>query len=380
MWIRFALFLIVLFFSPFSSVLADESVYEVGGEKFRLEILLQRSAVIWGFDFLPQEKMIFSERSGNLILFDGKKNTSIEIKGVPSVDSRGQGGLLDVRVDPEGGENPWIYFTYSQPVERSATTALARAKIRGESLAQVQNLFSAQEASSKTNHFGSRIEFDREGHIYLTVGDRGDRHKAQDLGSHIGKVIRLNKDGSVPKDNPFVEKDNAMPEIWSWGHRNPQGLVRHPLSGELWSSEHGPRGGDEINLIKRGANYGWPLVTQGREYWGPKIGEEFPKEGIEAPFVTFTPSISPAGIAFYEGEKFPKWRGNIFLANLSGQHLRRLVVEDGAVTQQDEMLKELNLRFRQVRLGPDELLYFSTDDGKLVRLIPVKEEKAGKLK
>ncbi len=206
----------------------------------------------------------------------------------------------------------------------------------------------------------------------MTVGDRNKRHQAQDLGFHMGKVIRLNIDGTIPDDNPFVNKPGAKPEIWSFGHRNPQGLVRDMRNNDIWLVEMGPRGGDELNLIQRGKNYGWPVVTYGREYFGPKIGEGVSKPGMEQPVEYWVPSISPSGAQFYWADAFPKWKMNLFMGTLSGTHLRRLVIQDRRVVHQEALLGDLGLRFRNVRTGPQGYLYFSTDDGKLARLVPVK--------
>ncbi|MEN0060287.1 MAG: PQQ-dependent sugar dehydrogenase, partial [Bdellovibrio sp.] len=274
------------------------------------------------------------------------------------------GGLLDVRVHPVRKNE--IYFTYSLPQGQSATTALARGTLEGTQLKQVKNIFVAHEANSNEIHFGSRIEFDRDGHIFITVGDRNERKQVQDLGYHMGKVLRLNEDGSAPQDNPFVQNKKARPEIWALGIRSPQGMAWHPSTGDLWVAEMGPRGGDELNIIKKGLNYGWPLITYGREYWGGKIGEK-EKAGLEQPIIYWTPSISPSAMTFYTGSLFPQWKNNIFLANLSSRHLRRLVLEGNKVVQQEELLKD-EARFRNVRTGPDGALYVSTDDGKIARL------------
>lgn len=342
--------------------------YSAGGESFRFEEILRQDDVIWGFDFLPDGRIIFTERKGMMKIFEPKRKGVFEVKGVPAVWSKGQGGLLDVRVHPKNGKK--IFFTYSEPIGKKATTALGSADLEGNELKNVKKLFSALEPNSNEIHFGSRIEFDDEGHVFITVGDRNDRPKVQDLKYHNGKVIRLNEDGSVPQDNPFVKTKDARPEIWALGIRSPQGLVRHPVTKELWEVEMGPRGGDEVNIIKPGKNYGWPVITYGREYWGPKIGVGEKKEGMEQPIVYWTPSISPSGATFYTGSVFPKWKNNLFLGTLSGQHLRRLTVEGDKITGQEEMLKDLGMRIRNVRTGPDGFLYLSTDEGQLARLNP----------
>lgn len=349
----------------------ESVVYESEGQKFQMDVLTQQKDVIWGFDFLPDRRIIFTERGGNLKIFDPKTKEVTLVKGTPKVWARGQGGLLDIRVHPKNGQK--IYFTYAEPVPgKGATTALAAATVVGSELQGLKKLFSAHEANDNTIHFGSRIEFDGQNHLFMTIGDRNDRPLVQKLSYHMGKIIRLKEDGTVPSDNPFVNQKNAKPEIWTLGHRSPQGLVRHPLTGDLWMAEMGPRGGDELNLVKRGANYGWPVITYGREYHGPKIGEGTAKEGMEQPVAYWVPSISPSGITLYEGSVFPKWKGNIFLGNLSSTHLRRLVLEGHKVIKEEELLKDLDLRIRSVRPGPEGYLYLSTDDGKIARLVPAK--------
>ncbi|WP_413288960.1 PQQ-dependent sugar dehydrogenase [Bdellovibrio sp. HCB337] len=344
--------------------------YQSEGQNFEFQTLTQQKDTVWGFDFLPDGKIIFTERSGVLKIFDPKTKATQVIKGTPQVWASGQGGLLDVRVLP-GSANK-IYLTYSEPIGQGATTALASATLNGAELQNLKKLFSAQDANSNAIHFGSRIEFDGKGHVFITVGDRNNRPQVQSLGYHLGKSIRLNEDGTVPLDNPFVKINGAKPEIWTLGHRSPQGLFRNPVSGDLWLVEMGPFGGDEINLLKPGANYGWPVVTYGREYTGEKIGEGTEKPGMESPVAYWVPSISPSGANIYQGDVFPKWKGNIFLGNLGGTHLRRLAMADRKVVKQEELLKDLGLRFRNVRPGPDGFLYLSTDDGKIARLIPAK--------
>ena len=345
--------------------------YESEGQPFSVEIIAEQQDVIWGFDFFPDGRIVFTERNGQLRILDANARAVQTVQGAPAVVQAGQGGLLDVRVHPAFDKNGWIYLTYSEKADRGMTTVLARGRLEGAELKDYQKLFSAWEPNGNNIHFGSRIEFDGAGKLFISVGDRNERHNAQDLRYHNGKILRLNEDGSVPADNPFASNPEAKPEIWSYGHRNPQGLVKHPLTGELWESEFGPRGGDEINVIRPGANYGWPVITYGREYWGPKIGEGTEKSGMEQPVAYYVPSISPSGITFYFGDAFPKWKGNLFVANLSGQHLRRLVIDDGnRIVKQEELLDDLGVNFRHVRPGPEGFLYFSTDDGKIARLVP----------
>lgn len=347
------------------------SAHESEGQPFSIEIVTQQQDAIWGFDFLPDGRIAFTERDGQLRILDPKTKAVQTVQGTPAVARDGQGGLLDVRVHPAFDKNGWVYLTYSERADDKMTTALGRGRLEGAELKDFRKLFDAWEPNGNNIHFGSRIEFDGAGRLFISVGDRNERHKAQDLHYHNGKILRLNEDGSIPADNPFASNPDARPEIWSYGHRNPQGLVKHPFTGELWESEFGPRGGDEINLIRPGANYGWPVITYGREYWGPKIGEGTEKPGMEQPVAYYVPSISPSGIAFYFGDAFPKWKGNLFVATLSGQHLRRLVIGSGGqVVKQEELLNDFGANIRNVRAGPEGFLYFSTDDGKIARLVP----------
>lgn len=343
--------------------------YKSESMKFIVDTVLSKDDVIWGFDFLPDGNVIFTERGGKMGLLDMKTRTSYYLKNVPEVHSAGQGGLLDVRVHPEFAKNKTIYFTYSEPVgKKESTTAFALATLQGSELTGLRKLFSAWKPNGNDHHYGSRIVFDGKGHIFVSVGERGQREKAQDIGYHQGKILRFNEDGTVPKDNPFAGAPGAKPEIWSYGHRNPQGLVLRPGTDELWDAEFGPRGGDEINLIERKKNYGWPIATYGREYYGPKIAEGT-KAGTEQPVAYWVPSISPSAMTFYTGEAFPKWKGDAFLACLGDQHIRRVVLEGRKVVKQEELLKDLDWRFRNVRTGPDGNLWFSTDEGKLGRLV-----------
>lgn len=350
------------------SVYGAEKTYTSEGQKFAVETLVDLDEPIWGLDFLPSGRIIFTQRHGKMFIHEGPKKL-IEISGLPKVHAEGQGGLLDVRAHPHFNKNQFIYFTYSEPVGGKSTTALGRGKLQGNKLVEIKKLFSAEKPNTNSHHFGSRIEFDEGGHVFITIGDRGKRDQAQDLSDHLGTVVRLKEDGGLPEDNPFIKQKGAKAEIWSYGHRSPQGLARHPKTGELWLVEMGPRGGDEVNLIQKGKNYGWPVTTHGSEYYGPKIGKP-KKEGMEQPLVYWVPSISPSGADFYDGDRFPKWKGNLFLACLSGQHLRRLVLEGYQVVKQEVLLKDLDYRFRHVRRGPDGLLYLGTDEGKLIRLSP----------
>lgn len=357
----------IIFFSLLLN-LAWAKTYESEGQKFNLENLVSRDEVIWGFDFLPDEKIIFTERSGKMFLFDMKTKKTAELSGIPTVYAQGQGGLLDVTADPKFKENKRIFFTYSEPAkDGKSTTAVGVGILEGEKFFEVKRIFSADYPVDDDNHYGSRIEFDKTGNLFVTIGERRQREDVWNLNNHFGKLIRITPEGKPAEGNPYLGVKNVKPEIYAYGLRSPQGLAIHPETGELWEGEMGPRGGDEVNVIDPKKNYGWSKVTKGREYYGPRIGKE-KMDGVEEPVVFWTPSISPSGMDFYSGDKFPKWKGNLFLGCLSGEHLRRVVLDGRKVIKQEKLLEDLDARFRAVRQGPDGFLYFSTDDGKITRI------------
>jgi glucose/arabinose dehydrogenase len=323
-------------------------------EEASLIYLTDRSDVIWGFDFLPDSKIIFSERSGRLLILTPDSGEVTQISGVPAVVTGGEGGLLDVRLHPNFATNKLLYFCYTAP---GKATALGRGTLNGNRLTNVESLFKTNDANNSEIHLGCRIEFENESRLFLSLGDQSEPSKAQDLSSHFGKILRLNDDGTYPADNPFVTTPNALPEIWSLGHRNPQGLAINPETRELFSSEHGPTGGDELNIIDAGINYGWPLVTSGLPVG--ELGQTAP--GFQDPVANWSPSIAPSGIAFS--------RGNLYMATLRGQHIRQLSFTGSTVVRQNLLYENEGLRFRNVRSGPDGLLYFSTDDGKIGRIL-----------
>lgn len=331
---------------------------------FEVETLAKTTDVIWGFDFLPDGRIILTERRGRLALWDPKTRELSAVEGAPKVWAHGQGGLLDVKLHPDFAKNGLVYLTWSHPVEDGAATALGRGRLEGAGLAGFERLFLSNGGGGKGEHFGSRVVFDGP-HVFVSVGERGRRELSQDPARHNGKIVRLTHDGAPAG----AGLPGAAPEVWSLGHRNPQGLALRPGTRELWDAEFGPRGGDELNLVKKGANYGWPVATYGREYYGPKIGVTA-KPGMEPPAAHWVPSISPSGLAFYDGNAFPAWKGSAFLACLSGSELRRVAFKDGKPAGQESLLDDRGWRFRMVRQGPDGLLYFSTDDGRLARLKP----------
>ena len=331
----------------------------------------------WGIAFLPDGSALVTERAGNLRHVDGEGELSRPISGVPRVVAAGQGGLLDVALHPEFSDNRMVYLTFSEPGEDGTNgTAVARGVLSAGNgaLENVEVIFRQEPKVRSNGHFGSRLQFDNDGLLWVTLGERQQaryRVLAQDLRTHLGKVIRIRDDGSVPDGNPFIGRNDARPEIWSWGHRNPQGMDLHPETGEVWIHEHGPRGGDELQAPEAGMNYGWPEFSYGREYSGGRIGsgESHAPQFVE-PFHQWTPSIAPSGLAFYDGEAIPAWRGDILVGALAAQKLVRLDVEGGRVVGSEDLLAGLGKRIRDVEVGPDGAVYLLTDEsnGEILRL------------
>ena len=343
------------------------------GVSFQLEIIADGLGVPWGMTFLGTDQILFTERNGKILLLDPESGMVSYISGAPKVMYAGQGGLLDVATPPGYTEGDWIYFTYSKKLQGKGVTALVRAKLIGKHLVEFQDLLITRSASNTSRHFGSRITFDDEGHLYFSVGDRGVRTNAQDLSTHAGSIIRLALNGSVPEDNPFFQEDGVLPEIWSFGHRNPQGIFFDTIQQRLWSIEHGPRGGDEINLILPGRNYGWPIISYGKEYWGPvQVGEGTEKEGMEQPVKFYVPSIAPGSLILYSGKAFSAWKGNLFAGALKLTHLNRVEIDkDGRAVGEERLLEKFGERIRAILESPEGWLYLSTDSGKILRIRPV---------
>ncbi|MFD2204642.1 PQQ-dependent sugar dehydrogenase [Kiloniella antarctica] len=354
---------------------ANEIIERFTSEKitFKLHRLTKNLDHPWGMAFLPDDRLLITERNGKLKIFDGSSLKEITLTDFPDIYTRGQGGLLDVTPHPNFSENNLIYFTYSHPLSSGSTTALAQAKLQGNVLSNSQILFIAKTRSDTSHHYGSRIKFDRQGFLFMTVGDRGQRHNAQRLDLHAGKILRLTENGKPAPGNPFVNHSNALPEIYSFGHRNPQGLSLNPATGDIWLSEHGPRGGDELNIIQSGKNYGWPIITYGKEYIGGSIGQGTHHPNMSQPIHQWTPSIAPAGITFYTGEAFPSWQGNLFTSALKFKLLVRQEIKNNKVVLEERLLEGEVGRIRAVTQGPDGLLYLISDesDGALYRLSPL---------
>ena len=365
--------ILLLAFALFSPS-ATAQVFDSELYRFRAVTLTENLEHPWSLAFLPDGRMLVSERPGRLRLVgaDGRLDPQ-PVSGLPAIAAVGQGGLLDVVLHPDYARNGWLYLSYAGEGPGGYGTEVLRAKLDGHALRDVQVIFRMQPKSTTSHHFGSRLVFDRRGDLYITLGDRGEMERAQRLDDHAGSVIRLHDDGRVPADNPFVGKPGAKPEKFTLGNRNMQGAALHPQTGEIWAHEHGPQGGDEINIIRAGVNYGWPVITYGRNYvTGTKIGEGTAKPGMAQPLLYWTPSIAPSGMAFYTGDRFPGWRGNWFVGALAGQMLVRLQLDGERIVHQERLLEGALGRIRDVRQGPDGLLYLLIDSaqGRIVRLEP----------
>jgi glucose/arabinose dehydrogenase len=355
-------------------------VYETADLKIRVVQLADGLENPWSLAWLPNGDLLITERAGRLRLFRDGKLDPAPIKGVPEVKITALGGLLEVFPHPKFTQNGLIYLSYSKAGEGNlSTTAVARGKLVGKEIQGLKDIFVAKNWSNSPTNFGGRMAFGKDGMLYMTVGERQEQERAQNTLEHGGKVLRLRDDGTAPPDNPFAGDKAYLPEIYSVGHRSPQGLAFHPVTGELWENEHGPLGGDEINIVKAGKNYGWPLVTYGRDYDGKKVSDLQTRADLEAPFMFFVPSIAISGLSFYTGDKLAAWKGNAFVGSMmEGRtkwtgHIRRITFsDDGQPIQREPILRELRQRIRDVRQGPDELLYVLTDEktGVLLRIEP----------
>jgi len=367
-----AFLIVILSFHSTIAVCAGVKVANQSNLNLRVEVLAEQLGVPWGMTFLNNNELMFTERSGKIKIL---QLDSLEIKaldGVPDVVAANQGGMLDVAIGSNYKTQRWIYFTYSKSTVKGAVTTLARSQRTGNVMTNWQELLVSDSATETGRHFGSRITFDKKGHVFFSIGDRGVRGNSQNLNNHAGTIMRLRLDGSVPGDNPFLGQKDKRAEIWSYGHRNPQGLTYDNLTGNLWSIEHGPRGGDEINLILKGRNYGWPVISYGKEYWGPvSVGEGTEKEGMRQPVKFYIPSIAPGSLMIYSGDAFPEWRGNLFSGALKLRHLNRVPVSrNNEATGEERLLEDLNERIRALAQSPEGWIYLSTDSGKIMRLRP----------
>lgn len=350
------------------SPLVDAKPLEVKTETGTIQVKTVAEGLqnLWGMVFLPDGRMLVTERAGRMRIVGADGTVGAPLAGLPDIYTHGQGGLLDVVLTPDFATSKRIYFSYSEPGTGGNSTAVSYATLAGDKLEKVTRVFSQQPKIDSSAHFGSRLVWAPDGTLFITLGDRySQKDKAQTLDNHQGKVVRINADGTVPADNPYVKTAGALPEIWSYGHRNMQGAAINPITKKLWTGEHGPQGGDELNIDEAGKNYGWPVITYGENYGGGKIGEGTHKEGMEQPVYKWVPSIATAGFIFYTGDKFPQWKNNILLASLREQTLVRLTLDGDKITGEERLLKkELGQRFRSVVQGPDGLIYLVSDESK----------------
>ena len=356
-----------------SIIKAEEPTFTFKSEGMELKVekVLDGLGVSWGMTFLPSNELLITQRSGSVLLFNIETSKKVILENTPKVMHGGQGGMLDVALSPDYKKSGWIYFTYVKEDVGKGVTVLARAKLKYNSFTQWQELLVSKSRTSKSYHFGSRITFDGQGHVFFGIGDRGVRPNAQNLMNHAGSIIRLNLDGSVPNDNPFINNKNILSEIWSYGHRNPQGLAFDTKYNRLWEIEHGPRGGDEINLIKSKANYGWPDISYGKEYWAPiAVGEGTHRKGMEQPVKVYIPSIAPGSLIIYSGNAFSMWKGNLFAGALKLRHINRIVLnKKGEAIREERLLESFDERIRALVQSPQGWIYFSTDSGKIYRIL-----------
>lgn len=344
---------------------------EARDDELSVEVLTDQLNHPWSLAFLPDNRMVITERSGNIRFFDRHEGLSAPLKNVPEVASVNQGGMLGVAVDPNYASNQTLYFCYSKPGEGGSSSSVDKATVSHGSLTNVRTIFSSRPLVDNGFHFGCRLVFDNAGNLFVSLGDRYTyMDEAQNTNNHLGTIVRIHADGSVPDDNPFIEGD--APEVFSYGHRNVQGLTVHPDTGDIWAMEHGPKGGDEVNLLKKGANYGWPEITYGIDYSGDIISDKTEMEGMEQPILYWDPSIAPSGMMFYSNHRFSQWKGDLFVGSLKFTHLRRIHMKNGVPGEQVEYLKERKERIRDVVEGPDGYIYLLTDmpKGKLLKISP----------
>lgn len=332
-----------------------------------MDTLVTGLGIPWGIAQLPNNDLLITVKQGRLYRYSNG-NTQ-EIQGLPDIYVKGQGGLLDVQLDPDYEDNGWLYLAYAAPGPGGGNTAIMRAKLSGNSLIDQEKIFQGQPYLNTPYHYGSRIAFDADGHLYFSIGDRGTMDNAQDLTNHCGKIHRINKDGSIPSDNPFVDSAGAMASIFSYGHHNPQGVTTHPTTGAIWTHEHGPKGGDEINIVEAGLNYGWPEITHGIDYDGSIITTDTDKPGMEQPLHYWVPSIAPCGMDFVTSDKYPGWQGDLLMGSLKFGYLHRCDIENGQVVGEEKLLEGVG-RVRDVLQGRDGYLYISVDNGWVIKLLP----------
>jgi aldose sugar dehydrogenase len=353
------------------SVADEGAIYKSEKHSFTIETVVEGLSHPWSLDFLPDGQMLVTEKTGKLrIVSNGQ--LSEPVSGLPEIKAKGQGGLLDIALDPDYVNNQIIYLSYSAG-EDNIGTEVVKGKLVGNELKESQVIFKLSPKTNTGYHFGSRLLFDKDGSLFITLGDRGDQDRAQDLNDHAGSLIHINKDGSIPEDNPFANNPDVKPEIYTYGNRNMQGIAMHPETGDVWTVEHGPQGGDELNLMKPGVNYGWPVITYGVNYGvGTKIGEGTEKEGMAQPVHHWVPSIATSSLLFYTGDKFPDWKGNAFVGSLKFGQIARLEMKDNKVVHEERLVNGKVGRIREVQQSLDGYLYIITDEsnGKILRVKP----------
>lgn len=372
---KFTLLLILLSFSLTQCQKKNEFISQ-DNLGYKAETVVDGLDIAWGMEFLPDGSILIAEQEGKMILFkDGKKT---QIKNVPEVMYENQGGLLDLKLHPDYVNNGWVYFSFSGNVENDdegSNTTIMRARLKDNELVDKELIYKATPNTKKGHHFGSRIEFDKDGYLFFSVGDRGNRDvNPQDINRDGGKIYRLHDDGSIPSDNPFVQTTGAKAAIYSYGHRNPQGMAMNPETGEIWVHEHGPQGGDEINIIKAGKNYGWPLITYGINYDGSEITKDTDLPGMEQPLHFWVPSIAPSGMAFINSDRYPGWKGNLLVGSLKFQYLDLVFLENGNVVKEEKLIEGMG-RVRTVKEAPDGYIYVSIEQLGIVKLVPTVSQK-----
>ena len=369
------LLLIISFISIVACAQKHKSIIIADDPKtidYTTEVVVNELDIPWGFVFLPDGALLITEKSGELIHYNAGVKT--KIKGLPEVYLRGQGGLMDIELHPNYSENGWLYITYSSSdgEGEGGNTALIRAQLIDTKLTSVERLYKAEPNSKRGQHFGSRIEFDNDGYLYFSIGDRGNRDvNPQDITRDCGKIYRINDDGSIPNNNPFLEFPGAKTAIYSYGHRNPQGMICHPDTGEIWVHEHGPRGGDEINRIKKGRNFGWPLISYGINYSGTSFTDDTYLPGMEQPLFYWVPSIAPSGMAYVTSDVYKDWKNNLLIGSLKFEYLERLVLDNNKVVKREKLLEGMG-RVRNVRQGPDGYIYASLESIGILKIVPNK--------
>jgi glucose/arabinose dehydrogenase len=350
----------------------DETIQTPVKIDYKTETVIAMEGIPWGMEFLSNNQILVSEISGQLILFkDGKQ---IIIENTPEVYRRGQGGLMDIALHPNYNKNGWIYISYSSSEGdgKGGNTSIIRGKIDNNTWVNQEVIYKAGPNTTKPYHFGCRMVFDDEGHLFFGIGDRGEHFEnPQDITKDGGKVYRINDDGSIPEDNPFYHVDEARKAVFSFGHRNPQGLAKHPFTRQIWENEHGPQGGDEINIIKKGKNYGWPVISYGINYDGSILTDKTEMEGMEQPFYYYIPSIAPSCMAFLDSDKYPDWKNNLLIGSLKFQYLERLIIDNNKVIYREKLLENIG-RVRNVKIAPDGLIYVGVEGKGIIKIIPNK--------